>query len=87
MNQNQEFEHHKIELIVNAEPKEWDKPEISYRQVVILAYGSYDERPEVTYSVDYSHGPEGHREGVLDKDQIVPVINKMRFRVQKTDRS
>jgi hypothetical protein len=83
----EELEHQPVELIVNAEPKKWHKSEISYREVVILAYGNYDETDGVTYAVDYSHGPEGHREGILDKHQSVPVINKMRFRVKKANRS
>ena len=83
----EELEHPKVELFVNAEQRDWHKPEISYREVVILAYGSYDETEGVTYSVDYTHGPAGHREGILDKGQSVPVINKMRFRVKKANRS
>jgi len=83
----EELEHHKIELFVNGERKEWNKPSISYREVVILFYGVYEDSETVGYSVDYSHGPEGHREGILDPGQSVPVINKMRFRVQKANRS
>lgn len=83
----QELEHHRVEIFVNGEKKEWDRPEISFREVVILFYGAYDEAETVTYSVDYSHGPKGHEKGILDPGQSVPVINKMRFRVQKANRS
>lgn len=83
----EELEHHRIEIFVNGERKEWDKPIISYREVVILFYKVYDDSETVGYSVDYTHGPEGHREGILDPGQSVPVINKMRFRVQKANRS
>lgn len=81
------LEHPEIELYVNSEPKKWDKKEISYREVIILFYGEYEDVDTITYSIDYSHGPEGHREGILKKGQSVPVINKMRFRVQKANRS
>src|ERR1700754_3202109 len=52
-----ELEHHKVELFVNGERKEWKKPEISYREVVIEAFGVYEDNEQVTYSVDYTHGP------------------------------
>ncbi|HLZ87763.1 MAG TPA: multiubiquitin domain-containing protein [Puia sp.] len=83
----EELEHPEIELVVNGEPKLWHQREISYKEVVILYYGTYEDDEAITYSVDYSHGPEGHREGILKKGQSVPVINKMRFRVQRTNRS
>ena len=82
-----ELEHPRFEIFVNSEKKKWDKPEISFREVVILFYGVYEDSETVTYSVDYSHGPVGHEKGILDPGQSVPVINKMRFRVQKANRS
>lgn len=83
----EQLEHNVIELFVNGERKEWHKKEISYREVVLLFYGEYEDVETITYSVDYTHGPEGHREGILNPGQTVPVINKMRFRVQKANRS
>lgn len=83
----EELEHPRVELFVNAEPKEWHKHEISYREIVTLAFIRVNETDGVTYAVDYTHGPEHHREGILDKNQSVPVTNKMRFRVKKANRS
>lgn len=83
----EKMEHLEIELFVNGEPKFWHQREISYKEVVILYYGTYEDDETITYSVDYSHGPESHREGILKKGQSVPVINKMRFRVQRINRS
>lgn len=82
-----ELEHPEIELFVNGEPKFWNQREISYKEIVILYYGTYEDNEAIIYSVDYSHGPEQHREGILKKGQSVSVINKMRFRVQRTNRS
>jgi hypothetical protein len=81
------LEHPQVVLIVNAEPKDWAKPKISYKEVVILAFGTYNEQDGAEYSVDYSKGPEGHEQGILDKGESVPVKNKMRFRVTPTNRS
>lgn len=81
------LEHPVIELFVNGERKEWHKKNILYREVVALFYGEYEDVDTITYSVDYTHGPKGHEEGILNPGQTVPVINKMRFRVQKANRS
>ena len=76
-----------IELFVNAELKNWHNATISYHDVVVLAYGKYEDIENITYAVDYSHGPSNNQEGILDKNQSVNITNKMRFRVKKANRS
>jgi hypothetical protein len=83
----EELEHPKVILLVNAEPKDWPKPKISYKEVAILAFGTYNEQDGAEYSIDYSKGPEGHEHGILDEGESVPVKDKMRFRVTPTNRS
>jgi len=78
---------HEVKLIVNAREKEWNKKTISFEEVVVLAFGSISQDPNVRYTVNYSHGPEGHREGSLTKGQSVPVINKMVFDVTESNKS
>ena len=76
-----------IKIIVNARPKEWDKEEISYEEVIKLAFGSYSEDPNIIYSVTYSKGPEGHKEGTLVKGEKVKVKEGMIFNVTQTNKS
>jgi hypothetical protein len=84
----QELEHEKLEvLIVNAESKPWHEHTISYKEVIILAFGIYEDNPDISYNISYSHGIEKKPEGILDKGQTVKVKNKERFDVTKSNRS
>jgi len=74
-------------IIVNTREKRWDKKEISFEEVVKLAFGSYSEDPNVVYTVTYSKGPERHREGTLVKGKSVKVKCGMIFNVTQTNKS
>jgi len=76
-----------VVIIVNTREKKWDKKEISYEEVVILAFGSYSQDPNVVYTVTYSKGPENKRQGSLVKGQSVKVKNGMIFNVSQTNKS
>jgi hypothetical protein len=78
---------HKFEIRVNTRPKEWEKDTISFQEVVILAFGTYSEDPNIRYTVEYSHGPDGHREGSLTKGQSVPLKRGMIFDVTESNKS
>lgn len=81
------FHHRTVTLIVNTREKKWDKNEISYREVVILAFGTYSEDPNVVYTVTYSKGPGNKRQGSLVVGQSVNVKNGMIFNVSQTNKS
>ena len=74
-------------IIVNAHEKVWKEPNISFEQVVILAFGVYDNNPNKGYTVTYSRGMEPKPEGTMVKGSIVRVKNKMIFDVTATDKS
>jgi hypothetical protein len=74
-------------LIVNTREKKWPKKEISYEEIVALAFGSYDGNPNIVYTVTYSRGPKPHQEGSLVKGESVQIQNEMIFNVTKTDKS
>lgn len=85
---NQESKkHHQVEIIVNTRPKEWDKKEISYEEVIILAFGTYVDNQNVVYSVTYTKGHDPKHEGSLTKGESVKVKDGMVFNVRKTDKS
>lgn len=78
-----------VSIIVNAKKKDWDKKEISYDDVVLLAFP--DPPPAgvvITYTVEYERG-EGHKpEGSLVKGgPSVKVKEGMIFSVTETGRS
>jgi len=74
-------------IIVNARKKKWTEKKISFRQAVELAYGSFEDNPDISYTVTYSDGPEPKPEGRLVDGQSVKVKNGMIFNVKRTDKS
>lgn len=74
-------------IIVNARQHVWKEQNISFEQLVVLAFGSYDNNPNKGYTVTYSRGYEPKPEGTMVKGSIVRVKNKMVFDVTATDKS
>ncbi len=79
--------HHRITLIVNGRPKPWAEKSITFEQVVVLAFGSYDPNPNKIYSVTYVRGPHENPEGTMVKGDKVCVKDKIIFNVTCTDKS
>lgn len=79
--------HHNITLIVNGRPKPWTERAITFEQVVVLAFGIYDQNPNKVYTVTYDRGPRENPEGSMVKGDKVLVKNKMIFNVTCTDKS
>jgi len=77
----------KVTIIVNTRPKSWSEEEISYKQVVELAFGTYSDDPNVVYTVTFSKGHDPKHEGSLVKGQSVKVKEGMIFNVTRTDKS
>ncbi len=77
----------KVTIVVNGEPFEVEKDEISYAEVVTLAFPDYPQHPEVTYSVKYKKGHGNKPEGVLAPGGTVKVKDEMIFNVSPTGQS
>lgn len=80
-------EHKDSTLIVNTREKKWEKETISYKEVIVLAFGSFEDNESITYTVDYLKGPKENPEGSLTKGKSVEVKNEMIFNVTKTHKS
>ena len=76
-----------VQLIVNLVSKSWTEKQISFEEVVRLAYGSYDSSEGKGYTVTYDRGPHQNPEGSMVKGQSVFVKDKMIFNVKQTDKS
>ncbi|WP_129020676.1 multiubiquitin domain-containing protein [Edaphocola flava] len=76
-----------VTIIVNARQYTWKEENISFEQLVILAFGSYDNNPNKGCTVTYSRGWDPKPEGTLVKGSIVRIKNKMIFDVTETDKS
>ncbi len=79
--QNKEYK-----IIVNAREKLFKGSEISFNQVVELAFGTVSTNPNIVYSVTYKRG-HGNKEGSMDKGETVKVKEGMIFDVTQTDKS
>lgn len=77
-----------LTIIIDGADHEWDQKEISYEQVVNLAYGGNPPTGEnMLITVGYRRGPEGKHEGDLEPGNSVKVKDGMVFDVTATDRS
>lgn len=77
----------KITLIVNGRPKPWEEKTITFEQVVVLAFGTYDPNPNKVYTVTFDKGPHENPHGTMVKGDKVSVKDKMIFNVTCTDKS
>ncbi len=74
-------------IIVNGREKQWNQKTISFKQVVELQFGNYQENPNTIYTVTYAKGPHQNPEGSMVKGDKVFVTNKMVFNVTATNKS
>lgn len=78
---------HSVTLIVNARPKEWTEQHITFREVVVLQYGQFEDNPNIEYTVAYSNGPKQNPQGSMVDNDKVKVQDRMNFNVTRTDKS
>lgn len=76
-----------VTIVVNGTPHKWDKIKISFKDVIILAFGQYIDKPTMVYTVAYEDGPKENPEGSMFVGQEVFVKNKMVFHATATDKS
>jgi len=76
-----------IIIYLNGEEKEVKKEKISYEDVIILAFGHYEDNNTATYTVTYFKGNNHKPNGFLIKGQEVMVKKGMRINVTRTNRS
>ena len=75
-----------VTIIVNGRQNEWTEKEISYAQVVALAFEHPHMEDTYLYLVDYSRA-EGNKKGSLEAGDTVKVKDGMVFNVSETHRS
>jgi Multiubiquitin len=80
------YEHHEHEytVIVNGRSKKVEQSELSYDEVVALAFDPVPSGPNVVITVTWRHGNES---GTLIAGESVEVKDGMKFDVTATDKS
>lgn len=76
-----------VTIIVNGTPYEEEKNEITYEEVVTLAFSDFPQHPERTYSVTYERGQGNKPTGILSPGGKVRVKEGMTFKVKHTGQS
>jgi len=77
-----------VTIVVDGTPHQVPKKEnITYAEVVTLAYPDYPSHPETTYSVTYTRGHGDKPDGILSPGGSVKVKEGMSFRVNRTGQS
>lgn len=76
-----------VTIYVEGVPHAWDKPKISYAEVVTLEDPDYPQHPEIDYSVSYTDGVPAKPVGDLAKGESVKVKDRMKFDVSPTGES
>jgi hypothetical protein len=71
-------------IIVNGRPKKWSEDEISFEQLVKLAFPDAQPNPNTIYTVTYKKGGD---QGSLVAGASVHVKPGMIFNVTATDKS
>jgi Multiubiquitin len=74
-------------IVVNGKKKVVTKAELSFDELVALAFNSVPTGPNVLFTITYEGGPRENPEGTLMKGQSVKIKNGMIFNVKHTDRS
>ena len=87
MNENEERKTY--EIFVNGSKKQWGEKEISFTQVVNLAYNNNPPNaPGEMFTVVYSRGGDQKKpQGTLIDGESVKVKDGMRFDVTATNKS
>ncbi len=76
-----------FEIFVNARPKIVNGKEISYTDVVKLAFADAFQNPNTVYTVTYKHGEGNKSEGSMVEGDTVKLKKGMHFNVAFTTRS
>lgn len=77
----------RVTIIVNGRPTKADASELSFEQLVALAFESAPTGPNILITITYRNGPRGNESGSLVPGQSVSLKDGMKFVVVATDKS
>ena len=76
-----------VTIIVNGRPKEVSEKELSFAQVVALAFGASTGGADTIFTVTYRKGEGKKPEGTLVSGEMVKIKEGMIFNVTSTTKS
>ena len=78
---------HVVTIVVNTREHEWRREEISFEQVLALAFNPVPSGPIWEFTVGYRRGPGNRPQGSLTPGRSVKVKDGMVFNATATDKS
>jgi hypothetical protein len=86
---NAQGQHHEkhIVIIVNGRRKEVMTTELTFVQIVALAFNPIPSGPNVMFTITYRKGPRENPEGTLTEGATVEIKDGMIFDVTETNKS
>lgn len=79
--------HSKTTIIVNTREKEVEGKEVTYDQIVALAFENPPTGENIEITIAYRDGPGQNKEGSLQPGETVRIKKEMIFDVTATDKS
>jgi hypothetical protein len=80
-------EEQSFSIVVNGRKKEVTEKELSYWEVIRLAFPDAEPHPLIFFTVTFRKGKSDQKKGQLVEDESVHVHEGMIFDVDRTDRS
>lgn len=74
-------------IIVNGRPNVVSQRELTFTEVVALAFGNMPAGPNVVFTVTYRRGEGNKPEGTMVEGESVKIKEGMVFNVTATDKS
>ncbi len=74
-------------IFVNAREKKWYEKTISFDQLVLLAFGIFENNSSIAYTIAYQKGIESKSDGSMVFGDSIHVKNNMIFNVSQTNKS
>lgn len=74
-------------IFVNGRKKVATTGELSFAQIVALAFDPVPTGPNILFTITYRHGPHANPEGTLQEGATVTIKDGMIFNVTATDKS
>lgn len=85
--EHQENGHGSVNLIVNGRPHRVQGHEVTFENIVALAFQPPPSGPNVVITVTYRGGPPENPAGTMVAGTTVRIKNGMKFNVSATDKS
>ena len=76
-----------LQITINGTSHEWESREITYDDIVKLAYGELPSDPRTYFTVTYKRGQGNGEQGNVAPGQTFKVTNKMKFYVSASNQS